>query len=58
VGEEWRRGTLKKVLAAYTRPELGIHAVWSQRAYVPPKVHAIVECLTAQFDPKPERARA
>jgi DNA-binding transcriptional LysR family regulator len=49
VGAELRTGTLKKILVEYTLPELGIHAVWPQRAYVPPKVRAFVDFFAACF---------
>jgi DNA-binding transcriptional LysR family regulator len=53
VGEYIRQGKLRTVLADYELPELGIHAVWPQRAHVPPKVRVFVEFLAKHFGPNP-----
>ena len=39
-------GKLKRILAAFPLPELGIYAVYPQRAHVPPKVRAFVDFLS------------
>ena len=53
VGESLRQGKLRCVLADYRLPELGIHAVWPQRAHVPPKVRVFVDFLARRFGPNP-----
>jgi len=49
-----RDGRLRRILANYRLPELGIHAVYPQRDHVPPKVRAFVEFLAKRFGRKPE----
>ncbi|HET7729230.1 MAG TPA: LysR family transcriptional regulator [Usitatibacter sp.] len=49
-----RDGRLRRILTHYKLPELGIHAVYPQRAYVPPKVRAFVEFLAQRFGRKPD----
>ena len=49
-----RDGRLKRILAGYRLKELGIHAVYPQRAHVPPKVRAFVDFLAQRFGRKPE----
>ena len=44
-----RTGELKRILVPYRLPELGIHAVYPQREYVPPKVRAFVDFLAERF---------
>ena len=54
VGPMLRDGRLKRILADYRLPELGIHAVYPERAQVPPKVRAFVDFLAQRFGRKPE----
>jgi DNA-binding transcriptional LysR family regulator len=49
-----RDGRLKRILAGYRLPELGIYAVYPQRGHVPPKVRAFVDFLAQRFGRKPE----
>jgi DNA-binding transcriptional LysR family regulator len=49
-----RDGRLKRILARYRLPELGIHAVYPQRAHVPPKVRVFVDFLAQRFGRKPD----
>jgi len=49
-----RDGRLKRILASYRLPELGIHAVYPQRSHVPPKVRAFIDFLAKRFGRKPE----
>ena len=49
-----RDGRLKRILTAYRLPELGIYAVYPQRAHVPPKVRAFIDYLAARFGRKPD----
>ena len=49
-----REGRLRRVLSRYRLPELGIHAVYPQRAHVPPKVRAFVDFLAQRFGRKPD----
>lgn len=44
-----RSGELRRILKAYRLPELGIHAVYPQREFVPPKVRAFVDFLAERF---------
>ena len=44
-----RAGELRRILKAYRLPELGIHAVYPQRDFVPPKVRAFVDFLIERF---------
>ena len=53
VGDLIRTGKLRRVLEGYTLPELGIHAVYPQRAHVPPKVRVFVDFLARRFGRKP-----
>lgn len=53
VGEYLRTGRLKRLLADYALPELGIHAVYPQRSYVAPKVRAFIDFLSKRFGAKP-----
>ena len=48
-----RAGQLRRILADYRLPELGIHAVYPQRELVPPKVRVFVDFLLERFR-KPE----
>ena len=57
VGPMIRAGRLKQILAAYRGPEIGIHAVYPQRAHVPPKVRVFVDFLARRFGRKPEWER-
>jgi DNA-binding transcriptional LysR family regulator len=52
-----RAGRLRRILADYRLPELGIHAVYPQRAHVPPKVRVFVDFLAQRFGRKPEWER-
>jgi DNA-binding transcriptional LysR family regulator len=54
VGPMLRDGRLKRILADYRLPELGIHAVYPERAQVPPKVRAFVDFLAQRFGRRPE----
>lgn len=54
VGALLRAKKLKTILARYRLPELGIHAVYAQRAHVPPKVRAFTDFLSQRFGRKPE----
>ena len=45
---------LKRILAGYKLPELGVYAVYPQRSHVPPKVRAFVDFLAQRFGRKPE----
>lgn len=49
-----RDGRLKRVLAGYRLPELGIYAVYPQKAHVPPKVRVFIDYLAARFGRKPD----
>ena len=49
-----RAGRLKRILARYALPDLGIHAVYPQRSQVPPKVRAFVDFLVKRFGRRPE----
>lgn len=49
-----RSGRLKRILARYKAKELGIHAVYPQRAHVPPKVRVFVDYLAQRFGRKPD----
>lgn len=49
-----RDGRLKRLLADYRLPELGIYAVYPQSSHVPPKVRAFIDYLAARFGRKPE----
>ncbi len=49
VGPLIRDGRLKRILAGYRLPDLGIHAVYPQRDFVPPKVRAFVDFLVRRF---------
>ncbi len=49
-----RAGTLLRILERYQLAELGIHAVYPQRNYVPPKVRAFIDFLAQRFGRKPE----
>ncbi len=52
-----RERRLKRILARYKLPELGIYAVYPQRSHVPPKVRAFVDFLVQRFGRKPEWER-
>jgi DNA-binding transcriptional LysR family regulator len=54
VAPQLRDGRLKRILAAYHLPDLGIHAVYPQRNHVPPKVRAFIDFLAKRFGRKPE----
>jgi DNA-binding transcriptional LysR family regulator len=54
VGPLLRDGRLRRILAGYRLPELGIHAVYPERAQVPPKVRAFVDFLAQRFGRKPD----
>jgi len=49
-----RDGRLKRILAGYRLPELGIYAVYAQREHVPPKVRVFIDYLAARFGRKPD----
>ena len=49
-----RDGRLRRVLAEYRLPELGIYAVYPQKEHVPPKVRAFIDYLAARFGRKPD----
>jgi DNA-binding transcriptional LysR family regulator len=49
-----RDGRLKRVLADYRLPELGIYAVYPQKEHVPPKVRVFIDYLAARFGRKPD----
>ena len=49
VASRIRSGELKRILPAYRLPELGIHAVYPQRDFVPPKVRVFVDFLVERF---------
>ena len=53
VGPLIRTGRLKRILAGYALPTLGIHAVYAQTPHVPPKVRAFVDYLVQRFGRKP-----
>ena len=53
-GDLRRAGRLRRILAGYKLPELGIHAVYPQRAYVPPKVRVFVDFFAQRFGRKPD----
>jgi DNA-binding transcriptional LysR family regulator len=54
VGDLIREGKLKPILTDYALPELGIYAVYPQRAHVAPKVRAFVDFLAKRFGGKPD----
>jgi DNA-binding transcriptional LysR family regulator len=54
VGPLLRDGRLRRILAGYRLPELGIYAVYPARARVPPKVRAFVDFLAQRFGRKPD----
>lgn len=49
VGPLIREGKLKRILSGYLLPDLGIHAVYPQRDFVPPKVRVFVDFLVKRF---------
>ena len=49
-----RDGRLRRILPDHRLPELGIYAVYPQRAHVPPKVRVFIDHLAARFGRKPE----
>ena len=49
-----RDGRLRRILAEYRLPELGIYAVYPQKEHVPPKVRAFIDYLAARFGRKPD----
>lgn len=53
VSDALRAGRLRAVLAHYKLPDIGIYAVYPQRAHVPPKVRAFVDFLARRFGRKP-----
>ena len=54
VGPLLRAGKLRQILARYKLKELGIHALYPQRAHVPPKVRVFVDFLAQRFGRKPD----
>ena len=54
VGPLLRAGKLRRILARYKLKELGIHALYPQRAHVPPKVRVFVDFLAQRFGRKPD----
>ena len=54
LGASLREGKLRRILAEYRLPELGIYAVYPQTAHVPPKVRVFVDFLARRFGRKPE----
>lgn len=57
VGSLVREGKLKRILADYGLPSLGIHAVYPQTTHVPPKVRVFIDYLVERFGRKPEWER-
>jgi DNA-binding transcriptional LysR family regulator len=57
VGPLLREGKLKRILAGYSLPQLGIYAVYPQTSHVPPKVRSFVDYLVARFGRKPDWER-
>jgi DNA-binding transcriptional LysR family regulator len=53
VGEHLRTGRLRLILQGYKIADLGIYAVYPQRAHVPPKVRVFVDFLAKRFGRKP-----
>jgi DNA-binding transcriptional LysR family regulator len=53
VSEDLRAGRLREILAGFRMPAIGIHAVYPQKAHVPPKVRAFVDFLARRFGRKP-----
>lgn len=49
VGDELRRGTLRRLLDAWRTPDLGVYAVFAHRQFVSAKVRTFVEFLAARF---------
>jgi DNA-binding transcriptional LysR family regulator len=49
-----REKKLKRILANYQLPELGIYAVYLQREHVPPKLRAFVDFLVERFRARPD----
>ena len=49
-----RDGRLERILADWRLPELGIYAVYPQKAHVPPKVRVFIDYLAARFGRKPD----
>jgi DNA-binding transcriptional LysR family regulator len=47
VADELQRGDLEIVLPDWDLPDLDIHAVMPERHYVPPKVRAFIEFISA-----------
>jgi len=54
VGPLIRAKKLKQVLTRYRLADLGIYALYPQRAHVPPKVRAFVDFLAERFGSKPD----
>lgn len=58
VSEDLRAGRLREILAGFRMPAIGIHAVYPQKAHVPPKVRAFVDFLARRFGRKPSWEKA
>lgn len=56
VGDDLRRGDLVELMPAYTAVELGIHAVYASRKYLPMKTRALVDFLVAELASPPWQA--
>lgn len=57
VAELLRGGRLRRVLADFRLPDLGIHAVYPQTTHVPAKVRAFVDFLVRAIGRKPQWER-
>jgi DNA-binding transcriptional LysR family regulator len=57
VGEDLRRGTLIELMPEYRSSELGVHAVYPTRKFLPLKVRRLVDFLAAEFRDPPWACR-
>ena len=57
IGPLLRAGKLRRILAGYTLPSLGVYAVYPQTSHVPPKVRAFVDFLVKRFGKTPDWER-
>jgi DNA-binding transcriptional LysR family regulator len=53
VGEDLERGTLVELMPQYRSVELGIHAVYPTRKFLPLKVRRLIDFLAAAFRDPP-----
>jgi DNA-binding transcriptional LysR family regulator len=53
VGQDLKRGTLVELMPAYRSIELGIHAVYPSRKYLPMKTRRLVDFLVDSFRTPP-----